>query len=107
MKWAVPQRTPRVAMAVAVGTALLAAQAGCESDGQRKTIRVAYVSGPTELLHKAAVRFSERVAEKSGGKLRVKLYPSGQLGDDRETVEGLKLRSIDNQKIRYGAQPNG
>ncbi len=36
-----------------------------------------------------------RVAQQSDGRLRVKLYPGGQLGDDRETVEGMKLRSID------------
>jgi tripartite ATP-independent transporter DctP family solute receptor len=54
-----------------------------------------YVSGPTELLHSGAQYFTERVAERSQGRLRVKLYPAGQLGDDRQTVEGMKLRSID------------
>ena len=69
--------------------------AGCAGEPDEKIIRMAYVSGPTVLLHEAAERFAARVAERSGGQLRVKLYPGGQLGDDRETVEGLKLRSID------------
>ena len=69
--------------------------AGCAREPDEKIIRMAYVSGPTVLLHEAAERFAARVAERSGGQLRVKLYPGGQLGDDRETVEGLKLRSID------------
>ncbi len=69
--------------------------AGCAGEPDEKIIRMAYVSGPTVLLHEAAERFAARVAGRSGGQLRVKLYPGGQLGDDRETVEGLKLRSID------------
>jgi len=68
---------------------------GCARQTDEKVIRMAYVSGPTVLLHKGAEYFAERVAEKSNGKLQVRLYPSGQLGDDRETVEGMKLRSID------------
>ena len=68
---------------------------GCARQTDEKIIRMAYVSGPTELLHRGAEDFARRVADKSNGKLRVRLYPSGQLGDDRETVEGMKLRSID------------
>ena len=68
---------------------------GCSQPRDERIIRMAYVSGPTELLHQGAEYFVKRVAKKSKGKLRVMLYPSGQLGDDRETVEGMKLRSID------------
>ncbi len=74
---------------------IVAALASCAREPDVTIIRMAYVSGPTVLLHKAAQRFAARVAKRSNGKLRVKLYPGGQLGDDRETVEGLKLRSID------------
>jgi tripartite ATP-independent transporter DctP family solute receptor len=75
--------------------ALLTLLAGCAQERDEKVIRMGYVSGPTVLLHSAAQEFADRVAQRSGGKLRVRLYPSGQLGDDRETVEGLRLRSID------------
>jgi tripartite ATP-independent transporter DctP family solute receptor len=80
---------------VFVFAVLMISLAGCTEPRDEKIIRMGYVSGPTELLHSAAKEFADRVAEQSGGKLRVKLYPSGQLGDDRETVEGLRLRSID------------
>jgi tripartite ATP-independent transporter DctP family solute receptor len=79
----------------ALAVALLILLPSCAKPRDEKIIRMGYVSGPTVLLHSAAEKFADRVAEKSGGKLRVRLYPSGQLGDDRETVEGLKLRSID------------
>ncbi len=80
---------------LAISVALVAVLAGCARQPDEKIIRMAYVSGPTVLLHKAAQRFAQRVAQRSEGRLRVKLYPGGQLGDDRETVEGMKLRSID------------
>jgi len=60
-----------------------------------KVIRLAYTPGPSELLHRAAVRFAERVQQESGGRLSVRLYPGGQLGNERELTEGLKLRCID------------
>ena len=88
------ERTGRVTRIVLAGV-VAASLAGCAQERDEKIIRMAYVSGPTVLLHKAAEQFAERVAERSEGRLRVKLYPGGQLGDDRETVEGLKLRSID------------
>ena len=68
---------------------------GCGRGEGAKIVRVAYVSGPQELLHVAAERFANLVAEKSGNNLQVQLYPSGQLGNEREIVEGLKLRSVD------------
>ncbi|MBC8874462.1 MAG: TRAP transporter substrate-binding protein [Planctomycetes bacterium] len=87
----------KTALTTVVLLALLVLLAGCERQAkeEEKVVRVAYVSGPTELLHEGAENFADRVAEKSNGKLRVRLYPSGQLGNDRETVEGMKLRSID------------
>lgn len=78
-----------------LAAACLAAVAGCSRPKDEKIIRMAYVSGPTVLLHHGAEHFADLVEQKSQGRLRVRLYPGGQLGDDRETVEGMKLRSID------------
>ncbi len=92
---AAPESSSRqllVAAVVALGAAILV---GCRPSTDEKIIRMGYVSGPTELLHSGAQYFAERVAERSQGRMRVKLYPAGQLGDDRQTVEGMKLRSID------------
>lgn len=89
------QATWTLDKALAIPVALIIVLAGCAKQQDEKIIRMGYVSGPTVLLHSAAERFADHVAEQSGGKLRVKLYPGGQLGDDRETVEGLRLRSID------------
>ncbi|MDD2598272.1 MAG: TRAP transporter substrate-binding protein [Kiritimatiellae bacterium] len=69
---------------------------GCgPTEVKPKILRVAYVPGPSELLHQASVRFAEQVKTESNGKMAVRLYPSGQLGNERELIEGLKLGSVD------------
>ena len=69
---------------------------GCGRSGpQPKVVRLAYTSGPSELLHRAAVQFAEQIKTESNGKMTVRLYPSGQLGNERELIEGLKLGSVD------------
>jgi tripartite ATP-independent transporter DctP family solute receptor len=80
---------------------LLSILAGCTNRSavatkeNPKIVRVAYVSAPSELVHRGAEEFAERLRKKSDGKLEARLYPSGQLGDDRELTEGLQLGSID------------
>ena len=95
MKTTAPRTGSGYAVWPAMAVAFAIALSGCAREEDEKLIRMAYVSGTTELLHAAAEQFARLVAERSEGRLRVKLYPAGQLGDDRETVEGLKLRSID------------
>lgn len=74
----------------------LALLCGCGRTGaQPKIVRLAYTAGPSELLHRAAEHFAEQVKADSGGALEVRLYPSGQLGNERELTEGLKLGSVD------------
>ena len=69
---------------------------GCgQPEPQEQVLRLAYVNGPTELMHRATGVFAKRVEEQSQGRIRVQLYPSGQLGNERELVEGLKLGSVD------------
>lgn len=67
----------------------------CSKQKDYKEFRLAYVMAPGGTSHSAAEKFRTLVKEKSKGKIRVKLYPNGILGNDRILVEGLKLRSID------------
>jgi tripartite ATP-independent transporter DctP family solute receptor len=53
-------------------------------------------NGPTSFpYHKGLEFFAKEVAEKSNGKMKVDIYPSAQLGDQRQMVEGLQLGTID------------
>lgn len=61
----------------------------------QNTIRFAYVGAPDDARHLSALRFQEQVEQESGGALRVKLYYGGQLGGDRDAIEGVGLGTIE------------
>ena len=48
----------------------------------------------------------ERVEEKSGGSLKVVIYPSGQLGAERECLELLQIGSLDITKVSAAVLEN-
>ncbi|MDD5064502.1 MAG: TRAP transporter substrate-binding protein [Phycisphaerae bacterium] len=41
--------------------------------------------------HKAMVYMAERVAEKSGGRMKIEIFPNEQLGNEKELLESLQL----------------
>ncbi len=48
-----------------------------------------------EALHRGAVVFKKFVEQKAPGRLKVDIYPSNQLGKEREQFEGTKLGTIE------------
>lgn len=51
--------------------------------------------------HKAVVRFKELVEDRSGGRIKVQIYPSGQLGTEAEMLESVKMGVI---QATFGGQ---
>lgn len=76
----------------ALGAALCLAPAGAEAE---TLIRVAHTLNPSDARHLGAERFGELVAERSGGELRVEVFPSSQLGGQVEIFEGMTLGLIE------------
>ncbi len=60
--------------------------------GYKKEYKMSVVVGPTSGWGKGAARFAELVKEKTGGKVNVKVYFSGQLFAGKQTNEFLLLR---------------
>ncbi|SCZ59314.1 DctP family TRAP transporter solute-binding subunit [Thiohalomonas denitrificans] len=46
-------------------------------------------------LHQASVRFAEEVQSRSGGRVRVDVYPAQQLGNDHQMVEMARAGELD------------
>lgn len=61
----------------------------------RKTIRFAYLGAPEDARHKSALVFKGVVESESNGAIEVELYYGGQLGGDRDAIEGVKLGTIE------------
>ena len=59
------------------------------------SLKLGHAVAPVHPYHRGAVKFSEVVAQRTGGKVKVEVYPSTQLGNERDMVEGLQLGTID------------
>ncbi|MEX2567561.1 MAG: TRAP transporter substrate-binding protein [Cyclobacteriaceae bacterium] len=68
---------------------------GCSTQNDYKIFRMAYAMAPGGTSHMGAVHFKELVEENSKGKIKVKLYPNGVLGNESGLVESLRLNGID------------
>ena len=68
---------------------------GCSSDSSIKTLRLAHALDTGHSVHKAMVLMGEELEELSGGSIKLQIYPSQQLGAERELLELVQLGSID------------
>ena len=71
---------------------------GCRTSSVR-VIKLAHVLDTTHPVHQGMVFMAEKVAEKSGGRMRVDIYPGGQLGAERDLIELLQIGSLAITKV--------
>ena len=60
-----------------------------------KQYRLCHNSNLDSATDKASHRFAELVEKKSGGQIRITIYPRNQLGGNRELLEQVKMGSLD------------
>jgi tripartite ATP-independent transporter DctP family solute receptor len=58
-------------------------------------LKLGHAVAPEHPYHLGAVRYSELVAQRTKNKVKIDVYPSTQLGNERDMVEGLQLGTID------------
>lgn len=58
-------------------------------------LKFGMVAGNQSNEYKSAEKLAQLVDEKSGGKLKIKLFPNSQLGDDRAMLEQLSAGALD------------
>lgn len=59
------------------------------------TINLGHVTQPSHPFHTGAVMFEEAVEDATDGRIDIKVFPSRQLGDDKQLLEGVRLGTID------------
>ncbi|SEC02050.1 tripartite ATP-independent transporter solute receptor, DctP family [Maribacter dokdonensis] len=79
---------------------------GCEIENDAKTLRLGHGLDVSHSVHKAMVKMGEDLLERSGGKLKLEIYPSQQLGTERECLELLQIGSLDMTKVSVGVLEN-
>lgn len=70
------------------------------------TLRLAHVVNEQDGFHVAAERFRDLVAERTGGKVTIEIFPNASLGDERTLLEGMQIGSIDMGVITNGPVSN-
>ena len=76
---------------------------GCSGESNKKILRVAHNLDTKHAVHQSLSYMAERVSVYSNGELTLKLYPSGQLGSDREIVELMQIGSVAISKVSAAA----
>ena len=66
--------------------------------GVRK-LRLAHALDPAHPVHVAMEKLAERVEELSGGRMKVDIYHSGQLGGETECLEQIQRGTLDITKV--------
>jgi tripartite ATP-independent transporter DctP family solute receptor len=65
------------------------------SQEKQVALKLGHAVAPEHPYHLGAVRYSDLVAQRTKGKVKIDVYPSTQLGNERDMVEGLQLGTID------------
>lgn len=97
-------------LSIGLAMSLLLAS-GCSSsnnsapakDGGPKTMKIGSVNPKERSISQGLFKFKEALERESGGKIKVEVYTDGVLGDDRRTLEGLQLGSIQGTTAATGA----
>lgn len=71
----------------------------CSKDSHTRTLKLAHGLDPSHPVHKAMEFMAQRLEEKSNGSMRVDIYPSAQLGAERELIELLQIGSLAMTKV--------
>ncbi len=85
---------------------LILIASGCGRDSTVKVIKLAHGLVPSHPVHKAMQYLADKLEEKSDGAMKIQIYPSQQLGTERECVELLQIGSLGMTKISASVMEN-
>ncbi|MGY5355944.1 TRAP transporter substrate-binding protein [Wenyingzhuangia sp. IMCC45467] len=71
-----------------------------------KTIKLAHGLDTKHSVHIAMLKMSDDLYKLSNGKLKINIYPSQQLGSERECLELLQIGSLEMTKVSVGVLEN-
>lgn len=97
------QKLMKTLLAGACATGLLLGSVVSHADEIReRTLRFAFQNVKEHPQGQGAQKFADLLSEKSGGKLKVRLFPGGTLGGDVQTVSALQGGTLDITVLNSG-----
>jgi tripartite ATP-independent transporter DctP family solute receptor len=85
---------------------LLIAFSGCATDSKVQTLRMAHTLDTSHPVHAGLIRMGEALDSISGGKMKMEIYSSGQLGSEKQCLELLQLGSLAMTKVSGAVMEN-
>lgn len=87
-------------VALVLALALTGCQSGAPKGGeggktQTLTLKAGHAVAETHPYHLGLVKFAEIVSQKTNGQIKIDIYANGQLGNERDMIEGLQIGTID------------
>jgi tripartite ATP-independent transporter DctP family solute receptor len=71
------------------------AAGSCSAADDVLTLRLAHVVTEDGGEHLGALHFGDLLEQKSGGKIKLQVFPNGQLGQNREMIESMQAGALD------------
>ena len=71
----------------------------CTNETTIRRIKIGHGLDQSHPVHKSMIYMAEVAAKKSGGKIQITVYPSQQLGTERECLELLQIGSLGMTKV--------
>jgi tripartite ATP-independent transporter DctP family solute receptor len=71
----------------------------CSKQDDTIVLKLAHVLDTNHAVHKGMMHMAERLEHYSDGSMRIDIYPSGQLGAERDTVELVQIGSLAMTKV--------
>lgn len=78
----------------------------CHGEEETTVLRLAHGLDVTHPVHQGMVFMAQELEKESAGKLKLTIYPSGQLGAERECLELLQIGSLDITKVSAAVMEN-
>ena len=89
-------------IALIISTVSLTTSSCSSKYGAERVLKLAHGLDPSHSVHIAMELMGKRMEELSGGKMKLDIYPSGQLGSETQCLELLQLGSLALTKVSSG-----
>ncbi|MCF7568860.1 TRAP transporter substrate-binding protein [Sabulilitoribacter arenilitoris] len=78
----------------------------CKKEDRTKILYLGHSLPQSHPVHKGILEFQKALANKSGGTLKIKVFPDAQLGSEREVLELLQIGSVAATKVSAATLSN-
>lgn len=99
MRYLIPLTFSRKLFQLLSITVVASALSACGVNDDVRILKLAHNLDQSTSVHKAMVFMGDRLSELSSGTMRIDVYPSGQLGSERELIELLQVGSLAMTKV--------